>query len=136
MSLRSPKNSLSAQQRRCAEILAFNDEYRMSHEQIAEELGVNVRTIYRWKKEREFIEYQNELAEKAMDSFLAKAYEIIREISLKGKSDSAKLKALELLLKNRGKLTDVQKAEVDIKDQRSQDAIEDEIERLRRELGQ
>lgn len=91
----------------------------MTIAKIAEELGVNDRTIYRWKKEPEFIAYTNELAERAMDAFLSEAYKMIRDISTKGKSDSARLKALELLLKNRGKLTDVQKAEVDIRDQRS-----------------
>lgn len=135
MSVRIGKNSLSAQQRRCAEILAFNDEYKMTIAQIAEELGVNERTIYRWKKDPDFIAYTNELAERAMDSFLSDAYKMIRDISTRGRSDSARLKALELLLKNRGKLTDVQKAEVDIKDQRSNEAIQEDIARLRAELG-
>ena len=52
-----------------------------------------------------------------------------------GRSDNSRLKALELVLKNRGKLTEVHHIEAKVDDGRSNEAIEDEIAQLRKELG-
>ena len=48
---------------------------------------------------------------------------------------TAALKALEIVLKNRGKLTDVHHIEAKVDDARSNEAIEEEIAQLRKELG-
>ncbi|KJS16726.1 MAG: hypothetical protein VR69_08190 [Peptococcaceae bacterium BRH_c4b] len=70
-----------------------------------------------------------------MEDFLAETYNVLKGIVRSGCSDHAKLKGVELVLKNRGKLTDVQKVEATITDERSNEAIEAEIDALRRELG-
>ncbi|MFT4413206.1 phBC6A51 family helix-turn-helix protein [Fredinandcohnia humi] len=132
----SYKNSLSAQQRRAAEILATNDLHKMRMEDIAKEVGVNERTIYRWKKDPAFVEYQNEIAEHVMNDFLTETYNVLRTIVRSGRSDNAKLKAIELVLKNRGKLTDVAKVEARVEDTRSNEAIQNEIDELKRLLGE
>lgn len=128
------KIELTAQQRRAAEILATNDLHGLTTEQIAEEVGVAARTVFRWKQDAAFIAYQNEVAERAMESFLADTYNSLRRLVRSGGSDSAKLKAIELVLKNRGRLTDVQKIEAEIDDKRSQAAIDREVEELKRQL--
>jgi AcrR family transcriptional regulator len=126
----SHKNSLTAPQKRCAEILATNDIHQLTIEEIAQELNVSPRTIYRWKQDPVFTAYQNEIAERVMDDFLTETYGMLRKIVRTGN-----VKAIELVLKNRGRLTDVQKAEVKIEDTRSNDAKRAEIEELKRMLG-
>lgn len=130
----SDKYALSAAQRRAAEILATDDNRSWTMAQIAEEVGVNERTIYRWKQEPDFIAYKNEVADRTMEDFISDAYKILRGIAGTSASEKSQLKALELVLKNRGKLTDVSKAEIDVKDSRSSEAIESEIEQLKRLL--
>jgi hypothetical protein len=44
--------------RQTAEILATNDIHQKTMAEIAEECKVSERTIYRWKQESAFIEYQ------------------------------------------------------------------------------
>lgn len=126
---------LTAAQRKAAELFATNDIHRYRIEDIAKEIGVSERTIYRWKMDEDFIAYQNEIAEKAMEDFLAETYSVLKGIVRSGRSDHAKLKGVELVLKNRGKLQDIQKVEATVEDKRSNEAIEAEIEQLRRELG-
>jgi hypothetical protein len=112
-----------------------NDLHNYRIEDIAIEVGVSERTIYRWKQDQDFLEYQNEIAEKVIKDFLTETYNILKGIVRSGRSDHAKLKGVELVLKNRGKLTDVQKVEATITDERSNEAIEAEIDALRRDLG-
>jgi AcrR family transcriptional regulator len=129
----SPRK-LTLSQKRAAEIFATNDTHNMTVDQIAEEIGVSVRTIYRWKHDRDFVAYQNQVAEQLMEDFLAEAYLTLKQIARSGRSDSAKLKAVELVLKNRGKLTDVQKVEAKVEDLRTNEEIEADIEHLQKEL--
>jgi|AGTN01.3.fsa_nt_gi Bacterial regulatory proteins, tetR family. len=125
---------LSLAQIKAAEIFATNDIHNMTVEQIAEMVGVSVRTIYRWKHDRDFVAYQNEVAEQFMEDFLAEAYLVIKQIARSGKSNRDKLKAVELVLKNRGKLTDVQKVEAKVEDLRTNEDIQADIEQLQKEL--
>lgn len=130
------KNALSAPQRRAAEILATDDQNAYTMQQVADEVGVSERTLYRWRQDPVFIAYKNEVAERAMDDFLSDTYRILRRIASSGMSEGSQLKAVELVLKNRGRLTDVQKIDQTIQDNRSDAAIEAEIDRLRQELGE
>ena len=129
------KNPLTAAQRRAAEILASNDVHQMTLPQIAESVGVSDRTLYRWKQDKDFVRYQNDIAEQLMEDFLAEAYGTLKGLVRRGRSDNSRLKALELVLKNRGKLTDVHHIEAKVEDTRSNEAIEEEIAQLRKELG-
>ncbi|QGG47637.1 phBC6A51 family helix-turn-helix protein [Heliorestis convoluta] len=127
---------LHASQRLAAEMLATNDIHQKTMQQIANEVGIDIRTIYRWKQDPDFIEYQNDIAEKVMTSFLAETYNILRNIVRGSDSERNKLRAIELVLKNQGRMTDVQKVEAKIEDDRSNEAIDAEIERLKKLLGQ
>ncbi|KAB2950796.1 hypothetical protein F9B85_13930 [Heliorestis acidaminivorans] len=117
-------------------MLATNDIHKKTMQQIANEVGIDIRTIYRWKQDPDFIEYQNDIAEKVMTSFLAETYNILRNIVRGSDSERNKLRAIELVLKNQGRMTDVQKVEAKIEDDRSNEAIDAEIERLKKLLGQ
>ncbi len=132
-SSRHAKN-LTAAQRKAAEILATNDIHQMTMAQVAETVGVSDRTLYRWKQDEDFVGYQNEVAERSMEDFLAEAYNILKGITRKGRSEHVKIKALELVLKNRGKLTDVQKVEAKVEDLRTDEQIQQDIEELQKEL--
>ncbi|MBC9785680.1 TetR family transcriptional regulator [Heliobacterium chlorum] len=127
---------LSAQQLRAAEIFATNDIHKMTMAQIAEEVGVTDRSLYRWKQDPDFIAYQNDVAERVMNDFLAETYGILRGIVRTSGSDGNKLKAIELVLKNQGRLTDVQKIEAKVEDTRSNEAIEAEIDNLKKMLAE
>ncbi|MBC9785952.1 helix-turn-helix domain-containing protein, partial [Heliobacterium chlorum] len=122
MSEQSKKYALNGSQRLAAEILASNDVHKMTLAQIAEEAGISERTLYRWKQDPDFIAYQNEVAELAMKDFLAEAYNSLKSIARGSQSEKNKLKAIELVMKNQGRLTEVQKVEAKIEDARSNEA--------------
>lgn len=126
---------LTPAQRQAAELFATNDLNCYKTEDIAKAVNVSVRTVYRWKLDEDFLAFQNEVADKAMEDFIAETYNTLKHIIRAGRSDHAKLKGVELVLRNRGKLQDVQKVEATIEDRRSNESIEAEIEQLRRELG-
>lgn len=96
---------LSASQKKCAELIVMKDINKMSMNQIAEEIGVNRSTIFRWKQTKEFNDYLNALADEFQRSFLAYAFSELRNIMKYGRTHE-KLKAVELILKNQGKLKD------------------------------
>lgn len=118
--------SLTNDQRKAAELLATRDVHEMSIAEIAETLEVSERTIYRWKKEPDFIEFQNELAEDIMSEFITEAYSELRKM-VRTSEAGLKLKALELVLKNRGKLRQEQDVKVQL-ETKSNEEIESEIE--------
>lgn len=95
---------LTPAQRKAAELFATNDLRCYRVEDIAKAIGVSERTVYRWKLDDDFLAYQNEVADKAMEDFLAESYNTLKTIIRAGRSDHAKLKGVELVLKNRGKL--------------------------------
>ena len=99
------KSGLSATQKKACELIVMKDINKMTMEQIAEAVGVNRSTIFRWKQTKEFNDYLNALADEFQRSFLSEAFSELRKIMLHGKSHE-KLKAIELVLKNQGKLKD------------------------------
>lgn len=118
---------LSEAQRQCAEILAQNDLYRYTMEEIAEQVGVSPRTIYRWKKDKDFVRYTNEVAELLMEDSLAEAYVELRKIMRSGSSEKAKLKAIEMIMSSRGKLKHTQEITHKVEDMYDPEAKRKEI---------
>lgn len=108
------KQGLSATQKKCAELLVMKDINKMNINQIAEEIGVNRSTIFRWKQTKEFNDYLNNLADEFQRSFLADAFSELRTIMKHGRTHE-KLKAVELILKNQGKLKDNTEANINVK---------------------
>lgn len=101
------KERLTATQKKCAELIVTRDIHGKNNNKIAEELKIDRATLYRWKAKPEFIDYMNELAEEFHRGFLADTYVELRKIMAYGQ-DSHKLKAIELMLKNQGRLKEVQ----------------------------
>jgi AcrR family transcriptional regulator len=134
MSRLPSKNKLTASQRQCAEILATNDIHGMTLQEIADEVGVSLRTIYRWKNDREFIAYQNSIADTAMEDFLTEAYTKLKHLLREGKSEKTQLEALKLVLQNRGKLKDSHEHTHTMKEQKSLDELEREVLDMENEL--
>jgi AcrR family transcriptional regulator len=134
MSQLPSKNKLTLSQRRCAEILATNDIHKMTIAQIANEIGVDPRTIYRWKKDPEFIAYQNSIAEQAMEDFLAETYATLKQLLREGRSEKTKLEAIKLVLQNRGKLVDKQEHVHEVKQTKTLEELEAEVIEMENEL--
>jgi AcrR family transcriptional regulator len=128
------KNKLTLSQRRVAEILATNDIHKMTVQEIADEVGVDPRTIYRWKKDPEFIKYQNAIADTAMEDFLTEAYTKLKTLLREGKTEKTQLEALKLVLQNRGKLKDTHDINVSTTQQETQEERERRIIEMENEL--
>lgn len=121
---------LTENQRKAAKLFVYKDIYKMKVEQIAKECDVSVQTLYNWKQDKEFIKFQTLLAEDRMEEFIETAYSEIRDIATSNKSkDTTKLKALELILRNRGRLKDKQELSVEVS-QKSNEELENEIEEM------
>lgn len=91
---------------RACELMAMKDINGMSNDDIAKELGINRATLYRWRQKPEFNDKLTEITEEFQRSFLTDAYAELRKIMMYGKAHE-KLKAIELLLKNQGRLKEV-----------------------------
>ena len=126
--------NLTPQQRKAAELLAFNDEGRPNRD-IAREIGITEQTLYRWKALPDFAYLVNEFADQIMETFLAEAYKDLRKLTKGAKSDAAKLKAIELILKNRGRMKDVADVTAKVEDTRTTEDILSEVDSLKQRLG-
>jgi DNA-binding MurR/RpiR family transcriptional regulator len=128
------KTSLNEKQRQAAQIFATNDIHKKTVEQIAEEVGVSTRTLYRWKQDPEFIQYQNMVAEIAMEDIIAEAYAKLKVLMREGKSEKTQLEDLKLILQNRGKLVEKEVHIHDQNDKETQEERERRIIEMEREL--
>ena len=127
------KYQLSPSQAQTAEILAFNVENK-SIVEIAEEVGVSERTIYRWKKDPDFIAYKNEIAEQAMEELVSDAYNKLQRLMTAGKSEKIQLEAVKLILQNRGRLKQDHEHKVEVTQVRSLDELEREVLEMEKDL--
>lgn len=119
---------VDATMKKCAELLVMKDINGMDNDDIATECNINRSTLYRWKQRPDFIEYMNSLAEDFQRSFLADAYAELRSIMLYSKNPNVKLKALEMFMKNQGRLKDVQETTTKVQAELS-------VEEMLKELG-
>lgn len=100
---------LKPEQYKAIALMIYKDVNGLTNEDIAKEIGVNASTIYEWKKKDYFNRELIRQAEEVQKSFLADTYTQLRMIINNNNVKSAtKLKAIELLLKNQGRLKDVQ----------------------------
>ena len=134
MSRKKLKHELTPSQREVAQIIATNDVHKLTVDQISERVGVSRRTIYRWKQDRAFIEYQNECAENAMEDMVAEAYATLRKLLREGTSEKTQLEAIKLLLQNRGKLKEQPEITVNVNEYRDPQERERKIIEMEREL--
>jgi len=104
------KARLSAEQLQAAELLVSNDyagKAKKSYEEISDELGMSVRTLYNWRQEPDFIRYCAWISETKLDAFRATAdAQLIKLIEGTSNNGLASIKALELFYKLNGRLID------------------------------
>lgn len=109
------REELTPKQMQCISELIMKDVTGKTNEQIANELEINLATLYRWKKNKLFNDRLVAEAEEFNRSFLADTYTQLRGIINNPKtSTNHKIKAIELMLKNQGRLKDVQETKVDV----------------------
>ena len=112
---RPVRETLTPQQLTCIQELVMKDITGKTNEDIAEELGVNIATLYRWKKSKLFNDKLIEVAEEFQKSFLADTYSQLRGIINNPRSAPAhKLKGIELMLKNQGRIKENTNVKVEV----------------------
>lgn len=104
---------LKPEQYKAIALMIYKDVNGLTNEQIAREVGVNASTIYEWKKNDAFNSELIRQSEEVQRSFLADTYTQLRMIINNNNVQTGnKLKAIELVLKNQGRLKDVQETTV------------------------
>lgn len=105
------EKTLSAKQRKAIEMLTSGEGYKLGD--IAEEVGVNFKTLWRWRNEPEFAHFQaeieqinNERWEATVDAAREGAKKLVKE---------GNQKMIEFVLKNAG-YNPTQKVEADVKE--------------------
>lgn len=117
----APIDKLDMRQIKAVELIVTRDINGMTLEDIAQEVGVDTKTLYRWRTSNEnFIAYMEDRAEIVQRSFISEAYTQLRLIMTKGNNHD-KLKALDLFLKNQGKLKQVVEESIEINDKSAED---------------
>lgn len=127
--VRAKRETLTTQQHKAIALQVTKELNNMTDEDIAEEIGVNRSTLYDWRKQELYNSELIKQAEEIQKNFLPEAYLQLRRIITNPKSkESSKLKGIELLLKQFGRLKDVREDTVVIK---SMDAeVEEALEEL------
>jgi AcrR family transcriptional regulator len=103
-------SKFSSEQLAAARLLTDPDN-RMTYQQIAEEVGVSERTLYRWREKEDFAQLIEELSDRIMKTFVS---EVDKAVMKSVKNGS--VKAMELAYKRSGKLVDKKEisSEVDV----------------------
>ncbi len=131
---RPVREELTSKQIQCISELVMKDVTGKTNEEIAESLGINLGTLYRWRKNKMFNERLSQEAEELQRSYLADTYVELRKIINSSKSSPAhKIKAIEIMLKNQGRLKEVQETKVDVNVQSDADDI---LKRLGIDIGE
>lgn len=121
---------LKPQQYKAIALMIYKDVNGLTNEQIAHEVGVNPSTLYEWKKGEAFNQELLSQAEEVQRSFLADTYTQLRVIINSNKVNAGnKLKAIELVLKNQGRLKDVQEVSTTVEDKSINDLLK-ELDRM------
>lgn len=122
---------LSTTQYKAISLLLLKDINEMNYAEIAKELGVSDRTLFRWRNSSEFSTELIQQAETLQKAFLVETYaELRRLIASPDTADGNKLKAIEIMLKNQGRLKDVKESNVIVEDNRSLEDVLFEIKNV------
>jgi AcrR family transcriptional regulator len=118
-----------------AQLIATKDESGMTMANIASECGVDTRTIFRWQNDPLFIDLLLYYSELSMEAFTVELYGKLKQAVRQGST-----RAMELVLKNRGKLIDKKEVSgnlnlsVEQTLSLTQDVLLTEIEELKRKV--
>ncbi|UAY72012.1 phBC6A51 family helix-turn-helix protein [Bacillus paralicheniformis] len=107
--MKNKRKALKPEQYKAIALMVYKDVNGLTNEMIAKEVGVNPSTLYEWKKGQAFNDELIRQSEEVQRSFLADTYTQLRMIINNPKAkEGTKIKAIELVLKNQGRLKDVQ----------------------------
>lgn len=107
--VKNKRKALKPEQYKAIALMVYKDVNGLTNEMIAKEVGVNPSTLYEWKKGQAFNDELIRQSEEVQRSFLADTYTQLRMIINNPKAkEGTKIKAIELVLKNQGRLKDVQ----------------------------
>ncbi|MFD9628652.1 phBC6A51 family helix-turn-helix protein [Peribacillus muralis] len=122
------KRTLNVAQKKFVDLVVDDNLY--TNEQLAEQCGVDVRTVYRWKRDEDVGAEVERLADAGLKININRAYGVLQDILFNPDTpDKDRIKALDLYLKTQGKLKD--KTEVDTKiTVSSKEQAEAELEEL------
>lgn len=127
---RRRKKQLEPNQIKAIGYLVSKDVNGLTNAEIAEKVGVNPATIYRWRRDPVFNDELIKQAEEMQRTFLADTYNSLRYIIASPQvKDGTKLKAIELMLKNQGRLKDVQEQTVTVEERSVEDMLK-ELEQI------
>jgi len=117
---------LKPEQYKAIALMIYKDVNGLTNEAIAKEVGVNPSTIYEWKKNEAFNSELIRQSEEVQRSFLSDTYTQLRMIINNNNVQVGnKLKAIELVLKNQGRLKDVQETTVAVEDKTIDDLMKE-----------
>lgn len=120
------KKSLKPEQLKAIALIVSRDVNKLTYKEIAEEVGVAESTIFRWKEKEDFVNELNKQAELMQKAFLSEAYNRLRGIITNPHTaDNNVLKALELFMKNQGKMKNVEETTLEIKHESAEDILKD-----------
>ncbi|MCY7797734.1 phBC6A51 family helix-turn-helix protein [Bacillus spizizenii] len=107
--MKNKRKVLKPEQYKAIALMVYKDVNGLTNEMIAKEVGVNPSTLYEWKKGQAFNDELIRQSEEVQRSFLADTYTQLRMIINNPKAkEGTKIKAIELVLKNQGRLKEVQ----------------------------
>jgi len=133
------KARLSPQQQAAAELIVANEfatkGEKKTYEEIAEEVGVAIRTLYNWRQSPDFTRYMSVISDNKLDNYRALAdAQLIKLIKGTSNNGIPAIKALELYYKLSGKLVDRRESvvvnESDRKPRVSREEVEKELDKL------
>ncbi|MHC5291067.1 hypothetical protein CHCC14819_0434 [Bacillus licheniformis] len=116
--------ALTDLQKKCALIQVEHPE--LTQQALADEIGVHRNTIGNWNRNKEYLEYKNDLAMDVHKSFLAETLKILRTQTLNPKVRGHS-RYLEMALKTYGVLTDKSEQTVTVKEEKSEKELLDEL---------
>ncbi|MET3683646.1 hypothetical protein ABID56_001755 [Alkalibacillus flavidus] len=112
LTVTTPKGDyqLNSTERYAAALMAQNDMNlkgnRLSIGELADAVDINVRTLYNWRSNPEFQRYRNDIVTLALDDAQAKAAARLIEMAEGKHTGTPSMKAIELVFKLNGKLSD------------------------------
>ncbi|MDF2010215.1 phBC6A51 family helix-turn-helix protein [Priestia megaterium] len=110
------ESTLNTKQKKFVELMVDDNLY--TNEQLAEQCGVDVRTVYRWKRNSTITKEINKLADANLGQYINQANMKLIEVITEG-SEHGQLKAIDMLYKSLGKYKE--QSEVTINEGKSLD---------------
>src|SRR5699024_646500 len=109
---------------------------RLTQEEIAAECNTHRATLYRWRTQnQDFIDYRNEVTRNYISDMSGLFLNALRR-SIEGTNGTPSMKALDLFAKIEGFVDTTNKLDVNIGGGRSNDDLEDELEKLAAQIAE